>query len=135
MKEIPRPPDALSIQEETCLYQELLECLEKEWQALLISEEEAILLLAAEKEQILVKITEANPSPTALSPSGPEAKQLQRLKRHVAAAQTRNHRLIGAALETIQEFLGYLQSDSPGTYQAAGKVGATSSSSFFHRQA
>lgn len=135
MKEISRSPDKLRIREETCLYQELLECLEKEWQALLISEEESILTLAATKEQILEKISEVIPNETAPQPSGPEAEQLQRLKRQVAAAQTRNNRLISAALETVQDFLGYLQSGSPGTYQAGGKVDTSSGSSYFHRQA
>jgi hypothetical protein len=40
-----------------------------------------------------------------------------------------------AALETIQDFLRYLQSAPPGIYHAAGKVEATPGNSFFHRQA
>lgn len=134
MKEISRSPDGPTVQQETFLYQELLECLEREWQALLISEEEAILTLASEKEQILAKIGAVTQNQPDQQPSGPETEQLQRLKRHVAAAQTRNYRLITTALETVQDFLGYLQSGSPGTYQAAGKVDATPGGSYFHRQ-
>jgi hypothetical protein len=135
MKEIPRSPNGLTTQEATFLYQELLECLEKEWHALLISEEEAILTLAAEKEQILAKISEASSNQGAQPLRGPESENLLHLKRRVAAAQVRNHRLITAALETVQDFLGYLQSGSPGTYQAAGKIDNSPGSSYFHRQA
>jgi hypothetical protein len=134
MKEISRSPDRLTAQEEIILYQRLLDCLEKEWGALVASQEEAILMLAAEKEQILEKITGAPPNLSASSPSGPEAEQLQRLKHQVAAAQARNHRLINAALETIQDFLGYLQTGAPGIYHAAGRVEAAPGTSFFHRQ-
>jgi len=134
MKERPRLPDGLTIPEEICLYQELLECLEKEWHALLVSEEEAILSLAAQKEQILEKINEVTLSSTQQA-GDQSAEKLLRLKRHAAAAQARNHRLIAAALETVQDFLGYLQSGPPGTYQAAGKVDTASGSSYFHRQA
>jgi len=134
MKEISPSPDRPTAQEGISQYQKLLDCLEKEWRALVTSQEEDILILAAEKEQILKKIMEANPSLTGLAPNGPEAAQLQSLQRQVAAAQTRNQRLITAALETVQDFLGYLQSGSPGIYQAAGKVETSPGSSFFHRQ-
>jgi len=134
MKQISQSLNGPTIQKEVSLYQELLECLEKEWHALLVSEEEAILSLAAQKEQILEKINEVALSPAQQS-GDQEAEQLLRLKRHVAAAQARNHRLIATALETVQDFLGYLQSGSPGTYQAAGKVDTISGSSYFHRQA
>lgn len=135
MKEISRSPDEMTLQEEICHYHELLECLEKEWHALLVSEEEAILRLAAEKEQILETINQATSSLQAQQTKGPEDEQLHRLKRRVAAAQARNHRLIAAALETVQDFLGYLQSGFPGTYQAAGKVDTSPGNSYFHRQA
>lgn len=134
MKEISPPPDRSTAQKGIFLYQKLLDCLAKEWDALITPQEEAILLLAAEKEQLLEKITGLNQVETVISPDIPEDAQLLCLKRQVAAAQTRNHRLITAALETIQDFLGYLQSGSPGIYQAAGKVETSSGSSFFHRQ-
>ncbi|MEJ2071031.1 MAG: hypothetical protein P8X58_11605 [Syntrophobacterales bacterium] len=60
---------------------------------------------------------------------------MQRWRHQVADAQSRNQRLIVAALETIQDFLRYLQSAPPGIYHAAGKVEATPGNSFFHRQA
>jgi len=135
MQEISSSPGGLTPQELIHLYQELFECLEKEWQALITSQEDAILTLAVEKEHILEKVAGGNPGLTASPPSGPEAEQLQSLKRQVADAQSRNQRLIVAALETVQDFLSYLQSAPPGIYQSAGKVEATPGNSFFHRQA
>ena len=55
MKEISPPPGRPTAQEEIFLYQKLLDCLAQEWDALITSQEEAILLLAAEKEQLLEK--------------------------------------------------------------------------------
>jgi flagellar biosynthesis/type III secretory pathway chaperone len=135
MQEISSSPGGLIPQELIQQYQKLFECLEKEWQALITSQEDAILTLAAEKEHILEKIAGGYPGLTLSPPSGPEAEQLQRLRLQVADAQSRNQRLIGAALETVQDFLRYLQSAPPGIYQAAGKVEATPGNSFFHRQA
>lgn len=135
MQEISSSPGELSPQELIQQYQKLFECLENEWQALITSQEDAILTLAAEKEHILEKIAGGYPGLTLSPPSGPEAEQLQRLRLQVADAQSRNQRLIGAALETVQDFLRYLQSAPPGIYQAAGKVEATPGNSFFHRQA
>lgn len=135
MKEISSSPEGLTPPEPIHLYQKLLDCLEKEWQALVTSQEDAILTLAAEKEQILEKIARWNQGLAASQPSGPEAEQLQSLRQQVAATQTRNHRLIAVALETVQDFLGYLQSAPAGVYHAAGKVETTSGNSFFHRQA
>jgi hypothetical protein len=71
----------------------------------------------------------------APDPGAPEHELLSRLKRQAATTQARNHRLIAAALETIQDFLGFLQSAPPGIYQSAGKVENTPGNSFFHRQA
>ncbi|MEJ2091279.1 MAG: hypothetical protein P8X65_03705 [Syntrophobacterales bacterium] len=131
MQEISSSLGGLTPQELIQLYQKLFDCLEKEWQALITSQEDAILTLAAEKEHILEKIAGGNP----IQPSGPEAEELQRWRHQVADAQSRNQRLIVAALETIQDFLRYLQSAPPGIYHAAGKVEATPGNSFFHRQA
>jgi hypothetical protein len=135
MQEISSSPGGLTPQKLIQLYQKLFDCLEKEWQALITSQEDAILTLAAEKEHILAEIAGENPDLTALPPSGPEADQLQRLKHQVADAQSRNRRLIVTALETVQDFLRYLQSGPPGIYHAAGKVEANPGNSFFHRQA
>ena len=134
MKKISPPPAGMAPPQEIGLYRELLECLQNEWQALVNSREDAILALAAEKERILEKIIDLNRSRDIPDPGG-ETEALRRLKRQVAEAQARNHRLITTTLETIQEFLGCLKSAPPGTYHAAGKVETTPGSSFFHRQA
>ena len=51
MSEISPTPAGPSLQQEVCLYRQLLECLEEEWQALISSQEEAILALAARKKK------------------------------------------------------------------------------------
>ena len=133
MKEIPPSPERPGLQAEISLYEELLECLEQEWQALVNSQEDAILGLAARKEQILGEILRVRDQKIP-NPGGQENELLSRLKQQAAATQARNHRLIAAALETIQDFLGYLQSAPPGIYHCAGKVETTPGNSFFHRQ-
>lgn len=135
MREIPPTPAALTLQQETCLYRQLLECLEEEWQALISSQEEAILTLAGRKEEILERLALATPGERKEAPDSPEDPDLYLLKRQTAAAQARNHRLIVAALEAIQDFLTHLHLAPPGTYQSAGKVEKTQANSFFHRQA
>jgi flagellar biosynthesis/type III secretory pathway chaperone len=128
------PPENPAPLQELNLYKELLECLENEWQALVHSQEDAILALAAEKERVLEKILSLTRNRDRQNPEG-EAEGLPHLKRQVAEAQARNHRLITTTLETIQDFLGCLSSSPPGTYQAAGKVETAPGDSFFHRQA
>ena len=134
MKEKPPPPKRPARPPEISLYEDLLECLEQEWQALVNSQEEAILALAARKEQILGEILRLSDQKTP-DPVGPDQELLKHLKRQAATIQARNHRLIATALETIQDFLGYLQSASPGIYHSAGKVENSPGNSFFHRQA
>ena len=134
MKEMHPFPKSREPQQELSLYRELLECLEKEWQALVATREDAILALAAEKEHILEKIIALKRGEEVADPDG-DAEALRRLKHQVAAAQARNHRLITTTLETIQDFLGFLKSAPPGIYHSAGKVETTPGSSFFHRQA
>jgi flagellar biosynthesis/type III secretory pathway chaperone len=56
MTEKPPSPKKPARQPEISLYEDLLECLEQEWQALVNSQEDAILTLAARKEQILGEI-------------------------------------------------------------------------------
>jgi len=135
MSQIPPTPAALTLQQETCLYRQLLECLEEEWQALVSSQEEAILALAGRKEELLERLVLASPGERTEGPNSPEDPALHLLKRQAAAAQARNHRLIVAALEAIQDFLTYLHLAPRGTYQSAGKVEKSQSSSFLHRQA
>ncbi len=134
MKDKPPPPKRPARPPEISLYEELIECLEQEWQALIKSQEDAILALASRKEQILGEILRVRDQQKP-TPEGPDQKILGRLKRQAAAIQARNHRLIATALETIQDFLGYLQSAPPGIYHSAGKVETTPGNSFFHRQA
>jgi flagellar biosynthesis/type III secretory pathway chaperone len=134
MKKIPPPPEKLALQPEITLYEELLECLEQEWQALISSQEDDILALAARKEQILGEILRVR-GQNMQSHGEQEHELLSHLKQQAATTQARNHRLILAALETIQDFLGCLQSAPPGIYRAAGKVETTPGNSFFHRQA
>ncbi len=131
MKKIP-PRENPAPRPEIVLYEALLECLEQEWQALVATREDAILALAAEKEQLLQKLITLN---RGLNTAKPEAGPLRRLKGQIARAQARNHRLITTALETIQDFLGLLQQAPAGIYHAAGKVEAGAGNSFFHRQA
>jgi hypothetical protein len=134
MKEKPPSPERPTHQPEIRLYEELLECLEQEWQALVNTQEEAILALAARKEQILGEILRVK-AQNIPNPESQEPEFLNRLKRQVSTTQARNHRLIVAALETIQDFLGNLHSAAPGIYHSAGKVENTPGNSFFHRQA
>ena len=134
MKGTPPSPKKPARQPEISLYEELLECLEQEWQALVGSQEDAILALAARKEQILGEIFRVRDQKTP-DPERHEHELLSRLKRQAATAQARNHRLIATALETIQDFLGYLQSATPGIYHSAGKLDTTPGNSCFHRQA
>jgi flagellar biosynthesis/type III secretory pathway chaperone len=134
MKDLSPDLERPSLQQEISLYEELLECLEQEWQALVNAQEDAILALAAQKEQILGKILRLK-GQNLPNPRGQDQKLLNRLKHRVATTQARNHRLIAVALETIQDFFGQLQSAPPGIYHSAGKVESTPGNSFFHRQA
>lgn len=116
---------------EISLYRQLLHCLEEEWEALRQSREEAILTLAARKEEILTQLVKVGPSQPGESPD----EVLAALQRQTLAAQNRNRRIIIAAMEVIQDFLSRLQPETPGTYLAAGKVGSTSGASYFRRRA
>jgi flagellar biosynthesis/type III secretory pathway chaperone len=133
MRDTLPPPENLAPPPELSLYSELLECLEEEWHALVNSREDAILALAAQKEHLLKKLICLNRDEGKSTRD--DGEPLRRLKCQVAFAQARNHQLITTTLETIQDFLGCLQSAPPGTYHAAGKVESSPGSSFFHRQA
>jgi flagellar biosynthesis/type III secretory pathway chaperone len=113
------------------LYHQLLQCLEEEWQALKASREDELLTLALRKEEILRQLLDLTSLPENLPPEA----EVSLLKRRVAVAQERNRRLILAALEVIQEYLGRLRPEPPGTYLPAGKVAGASGASFFRRQA
>ncbi len=135
MQDIPSSPGEFNHQQEISLYKELLDCLEREWQALINSREDAILALAAQKEHCLEKIINATADRDLTEVTEADQEILKRLKHEAAQAQARNHRLITAALETIQDFLAVLQSPPPGIYHFTGKVGANLANSLFHRQA
>jgi flagellar biosynthesis/type III secretory pathway chaperone len=71
MTEKPPSPKKPARQPEISLYEDLLECLEQEWQALVNSQEDAILTLAARKEQILGEILRVRDQ-KAPDPGAPE---------------------------------------------------------------
>ncbi|MBM4283749.1 MAG: flagellar protein FlgN [Deltaproteobacteria bacterium] len=124
-----------ALQKQIRLHQELLECLEKERQALVAGQEEAILSLAAEKSGILAQLHRlAEAGETEASPEGDRAR-LQGLRRRVAQAHSRNHLLIAASLALIQQFLGQFQPPGAGTYQPSGQVAGTTGAVLFERQA
>ena len=131
------PPLEALIQQEISLYQELLECLEQEVQALNLAQEETILGLAAYKEEILGRLLETknaregHPQPA----SHHEAMQeMVRLQRQVAVCNLRNREIISASLEVIQEFISQFHPPGPGLYLPEGHVDPGSGRTLFHRQ-
>ena len=139
MKQLkPHPLPETPLQQEISLYQELLECLEQEAQALATAQEETILSLASSKEEILARLLgakkarEDNPTPSEMEPGLPD---LARLQRRVAALNLRNREIIAASLEVIQEFINQFIPPGPGLYQQEGQVEAGSGRTLFHRQA
>jgi flagellar biosynthesis/type III secretory pathway chaperone len=131
----PRP---LILQEIT-LYQELLDCLEQEAQALAAAQEETILSLAASKEEILARLLQVKkartelPEPTANEM--PLQDDLARLQRQVASRNLRNREIISASLEVIQDYLSQFLPPGPGLYRQEGRVDPGSGRTLFHRQA
>jgi flagellar biosynthesis/type III secretory pathway chaperone len=130
-------PESL-LQQEISLYQELLECLEQEAQALAAAQEETILTLAKSKEEVLERLLgvkkarEENPPGAERNPG---LQELARLRRQVAARNLRNREIIAASLEVIQEFLSQFYPPGPGLYRPGGKVAPGSGRTLFHRQA
>ncbi|MBW1992473.1 MAG: flagellar export chaperone FlgN [Deltaproteobacteria bacterium] len=122
---------------EGSLYQELLNCLEEEAQALVSVREEAILAAAARKEALLKRLLELKQNyentPEARG-HGPQEDRLAQLRRRVAAANDRNRQLAVAALEVVHDFLAQLQPPDPGIYEPAG-ARAAPASPLFQRQA
>ena len=117
------------------LYQELLECLEQERQALTRADEEAILSQASLKILILERLQGLDEAGHPVSLNLQEATTLQHLRRQAAAAHHRNHVLITASLEVVQEFLGQLLPQGTGTYGPPGPGGGFSGQALFHRRA
>ncbi|MEW6659319.1 MAG: hypothetical protein AB1424_11735 [Thermodesulfobacteriota bacterium] len=134
----PPAPSPLILQE-IALYQELLECLEQEAQALAAAQEETILSLAASKEEILERLLQVKKARAELpAPAADEAalqKDLARLQRQVATRNLRNREIISASLEVIQDFIGQFLPPGPGLYRQEGRVEAGSGRTLFHRQA
>jgi flagellar biosynthesis/type III secretory pathway chaperone len=136
-RENPLPREPL-INQEISLYQELLDCLEQEARALGKAQEEMILSLAAAKEKIverLLGIRQARESQRRVREDSTAVKELARLRRQVAARNARNHAIISASLEVIQEFLAQFYPPGPGLYQPGGQVEQAAGRPLFHRQA
>ena len=119
---------------EMLLYQQLLECLEQERQALAAADEETIISLATLKGNLLEQLQHLVQG----RPKGPAAPEdevlLAHLRRRVAAAHRRNHALIGASLEVIQDFLRQLQPREAGTYGPPVPARGSSNPPLFQRQ-
>ena len=135
-----QPEPSPLILQEISLYQELLECLEQEAQALATAQEETILSLAVSKEDILERLLGVKkarmelPAPAA---AGEEAleQDLVRLQRQVASRNLRNREIIFASLEVIQDFISQFLPPGPGLYRSEGRVEKGSGRTLFHRQA
>jgi flagellar biosynthesis/type III secretory pathway chaperone len=130
-------PETL-LQQEISLYQELLECLEQEAQALGAAQEETILSLATSKEEILERLLGVKKAKEE-NPPGPQnnagLRDLARLQRQVATRNLRNREIIAASLEVIQEFINQFLPPGPGLYKPEGRVDQGSGRTLFHRQA
>ena len=131
-------PETL-LQQEISLYQELLECLEQEAQALATTrEEETILGLAALKMELLEKMLAVKKAREEQTPGTENAAALQdltRLQRQVGARNLRNREIIFASLEVIQDYINQFIPPGPGLYQHGGQLAAGSGRNLFHRQA
>jgi flagellar biosynthesis/type III secretory pathway chaperone len=117
------------------LHQQLLECLEQERLALAAADEEAIISLAAVKGNLLEQLQHLAQEKLE-GPAAPEDEALlASLKRRLAAAHRRNHALIGASLEVIQDFLKQLQPREAGIYGPPAPARGASPLPLFQRQA
>jgi flagellar biosynthesis/type III secretory pathway chaperone len=127
------------ILQEISLYQELLECLEQEAQALATAQEETILSLAVTKEEILERLLQAKKARLELpAPGAGDAaleEELARLQRQVASRNLRNRDIISASLEVIDDFISQFLPPGPGLYRPEGRVEGSSGRTLFHRQA
>jgi flagellar biosynthesis/type III secretory pathway chaperone len=134
-----QPEPSPLILQEISLYQELLECLEQEAQALATAQEETILSLAVSKEEILERLLGVKKARTELpAPAANDAaleQDLVRLQRQVASRNLRNREIIFASLEVIQDFISQFLPPGPGLYRSEGRVEKGSGRTLFHRQA
>jgi flagellar biosynthesis/type III secretory pathway chaperone len=125
-------------QQEMQLYEELLDCLEEEVQALMSAREEAILAAAARKEALLDRLLEIKRSLDEGPPANAAprtGRRLAHLQRRVAAANARNREIVVNTLEMIQEFLAQFQPPGPGLYRPGGETKPVPESALFKRQA
>lgn len=127
-----------SFQMEMNLYQELLDCLEDESQALMSAQEEAILAAAVRKEALLDRLLQVKrrraDGPEAALPDE-EKTRLATLQRRIAAINAENREIAAASLEIIREFLAQFQPPGPGLYQSAAQVTSGRDGALFQRQA
>ena len=125
----------MSWNEEIQLYKELLKILQEESQALAQADEGAMLKLAAAKEELLNRLTALTPAEDRPgNDSEAHRAASTRLKQQIAAANQRNHELIAASLEVIQDFLAQFTPPGPGSYRPAGQAAASPGEALFSRQ-
>ena len=132
----PRPE--ILLQQEISLYQELLECLDQEAQALGTAQDETILGLAAFKEEILrqlLEVKKAREEQSLEAENNAGLENLAHLQRQVAVRNLRNREIIAASLEVIQEYISQFLPPGPGLYRQEGQMDAGCGRTLFHRQA
>ena len=132
----PRPE--ILLQQEISLYQELLECLDQEAQALGTAQDETILGLAAFKEEILrqlLEVKKAREEQSFEAENNAGLENLAHLQRQVAVRNLRNREIIAASLEVIQEYISQFLPPGPGLYRQEGQMEAGCGRTLFHRQA
>jgi|UniRef100_A0A7C3WIL7 flagellar biosynthesis/type III secretory pathway chaperone len=121
------------VQQELTLYEELIDCLEEEAQALVNARAEAILAVAARKELLVDRLLELKRLQEKVPRPAPPEK-LANLQRRVAAANARNRQIAAASLEVVQEFLARFQPPDPGLYHPARPAKASQDSALIkHR--
>ena len=126
------------LQQEISLYQELLECLDQEAQALGTAQDETILGLAAFKEEILrqlLEVKKAREEQSLEAENNAGLENLAHLQRQVAVRNLRNREIIAASLEVIQEYISQFLPPGPGLYRQEGQMDAGCGRTLFHRQA
>jgi len=133
-----QPHPEILLQQEISLYQELLECLDQEAQALGTAQDETILGLAAFKEEILrqlLEVKKAREEQSFEAENNAGLENLAHLQRQVAVRNLRNREIIAASLEVIQEYISQFLPPGPGLYRQEGQMEAGCGRTLFHRQA
>lgn len=125
-------------QQEISLYQELLDCLDAETQALVSGQEELIMAAVGRKELLLDRLLQVQQA-HAGGPEPPapveEGKRLAALQEQVAVINGRNRELAAASLEVVQEFLAQFRSADAGVYRPGGQAKPVPEATLFQRQA